>query len=144
MWASTCLSPPLSARIGPDSTSLVDHQPPTTVGGRSLHRYYQTNPASKKFDELGITGLDSADLAAWANAKVLREVASGEIFGNARSERDYWKTVQKDGVPFRSVQKGYDWGTDDQGRLISDYSLSEFEGRLKTLEESLVLGLTPV
>ncbi|KAL5604183.1 hypothetical protein BROUX41_002164 [Berkeleyomyces rouxiae] len=128
---------------GPDSTTAsTDLQAPTTVGQRSLFRFYQTNPTSQKLDEHGLIGLETADLTTWANAKLIREVAAGNVFSNARSERDYWKTVQKDGVPFRSVQKNYDWGADSQGRSVADYSLPELDVRLLALEERLVLGLS--
>lgn len=104
-----------------------------------MQTYYLTNPIAQKLHSTGLSlaDLDAADFTAWANAKVIRDAANGKLFNSVRLERDYWKTVQKDGVPYRNVSKDYDWGVDAEGRSIGEYSPAELGERFKKQEEAL-------
>lgn len=44
-------------------------------------------------------------------------------------EREYWKSVTKEGLPIRRLRRDYDWGKDKRGRELSSYKIGEFEQR---------------
>lgn len=46
-----------------------------------------------------------------------------------KAEREYWKTVTKEGLPIRRLRRDYDWGKDKRGRDLAAYKIGEFEQR---------------
>ncbi|KKA27859.1 hypothetical protein TD95_003248 [Thielaviopsis punctulata] len=129
--------PKAGVKATKEPESTPDIASAATVADRSLQTYFLTNPVSQKLHDLSLADLDATDFSTWANAKVIRDAANGKLFSSVRLERDYWKTVQKDGVPYRNLSKEYDWGTDEEGRAISEYSPAELAERFKQQQETL-------
>ncbi|KAG6000252.1 hypothetical protein E4U43_001653 [Claviceps pusilla] len=102
---------------------------PETVGERTIQRFYQTNPAEKRLEEVGFPGLTSQERTAYTHTKLILPIAERRIPLSNKAEREYWKQVSKDGLPIRRLRKNYNWGRDRSGRDIATYRLEDFQQR---------------
>ncbi|KAG5951189.1 hypothetical protein E4U53_003600 [Claviceps sorghi] len=102
---------------------------PETVSDRTIQRFYQTNPAEKRFEEVGFPGLTPQERTAYAYTKLILPIADHRIPLSNKAEREYWKQVSKDGLPIRRLRKDYNWGKDRSGRDIGTYKLEDFQQR---------------
>jgi protein farnesyltransferase/geranylgeranyltransferase type-1 subunit alpha len=46
-----------------------------------------------------------------------------------KTEREYWKSVNKEALPIRRLRKDYTWGKDRSGRDLGAYKIGDFEQR---------------
>ena len=103
--------------------------PPETVAERSTQRFYQTNPLEKRFEEVGLQGLTPAEKKTYTLAKLIIPVSQDKVPLSVKAEREYWKNVQREGLPIRRLRKDYSWGADKSGRDIGTYKPEDFEQR---------------
>ncbi|GAB0138563.1 hypothetical protein EsDP_00006793 [Epichloe bromicola] len=109
--------------------SRASETSPVTVGERTTQRFYQTNPAEKRFEEVGFPGLTPQEQTAYTYTKLILPVADHKVPLSNKAEREYWKQVAKDGLPIRRLRKDYAWGKDRSGRDIGTYRLEDFQQR---------------
>lgn len=112
---------------------------PETVGQRTIQRFYQTNPAEKRFEEVGFPGLTPQEKTAYTHTKLVLPVVDHRVPLSNKAEREYWKQVTKDGLPIRRLRKDYVWGKDKSGRDIGTYKLEDFQHR--TLQQARLSAL---
>jgi protein farnesyltransferase/geranylgeranyltransferase type-1 subunit alpha len=103
--------------------------PPENIAQRSTQRFYQTNPLGKRLDEVGIQGLTPAERKTHAHASLIVPVSQDRVPLSNKAEREYWRSVTKEGLPIRRLRRDYDWGKDKRGRELSTYKIGEFEQR---------------
>jgi protein farnesyltransferase/geranylgeranyltransferase type-1 subunit alpha len=114
--------------------------PPKTINERSLQRFYQTNPVEKRREEVGLPSLTSSELQTWANAKFIKPIAKKDVLVSNKVEREFWKQVSRESLPYRKLKQGHDWGRDRSGCDVGEYTLEQFgersnkETRLRVLE----------
>ena len=105
--------------------------PPKTVHEQARRRFYLTNPIQQKIDEVGNSWcLQDDERLTWANSLFIDRIASKEHRPSNKVEKEFWKQVAKDNIPFRSLNKDYHWGQDIQARDVGDYTLEEFDARV--------------
>ena len=112
-----------------------------TVAERCKQRYYQTNPLEKKREEVGLSGLTSAEKKTYAYAKSILPAAKEKLVLSTKAEREFWKTVTKEALPVRRLRKDYGWGKDKSGRDVGTYQLAEFQQRSLKQARLSVLSL---
>lgn len=114
---------------------------PASVKELSQSRYYQTNPATKRFEADGLEALTPAERQTWANAQLLPRVAGKQTLLPAKVEREYWKQVAKDSLPIRPLRRDYEWGTDKTGRNLGDYAPRDLEARRRAQDRLAALTI---
>lgn len=112
---------------------------PETVNERTAQRFYQTNPAEKRFEEVGFPGLTPAEKKSYTYTKLILPVADHKVSLSGKAEREYWKQVTKDGLPIRRLRKGYTWGKDRSGRDVGSLKPEDVEKR--TIKQARLTAL---
>ncbi|KAG6007229.1 hypothetical protein E4U21_006248 [Claviceps maximensis] len=131
---------PPKAKAGGKGNRVEPKEPtPETVGERTIQRFYQTNPTERRFEEVGFPGLTSQERTAYTHTKLILPVADRRVPLSNKAEREYWKQVNKDGLPIRRLRKDYDWGKDKSGRDIGTYKLEDLQ--LRTLKHARLSAL---
>lgn len=82
-----------------------------------------------KVDEQGYNNLAPAEKKTYAHAKLLLPVCQERVPLNTKTERDFWKLVNKEALPIRQLRDDYDWGKDKSGRDISTYTIEDLDKR---------------
>lgn len=73
--------------------------------------------------------MTAAEKKTYTHTHLILPVANRRLPLSNKTEREFWKTVTKEGLPIRRLPRNYNWGTDRTGRAISSYKLEEFEQR---------------
>ncbi|KAH7318222.1 hypothetical protein B0I35DRAFT_237553 [Stachybotrys elegans] len=103
---------------------------PATVQERALQRFYQTNPVTKRVEEVGLAGLTPAEKKTYTHANLVLPAGELQLVDfSSKTAREFWKQVQKESLPSRHLDKNYRWGTDRSGRDIGTYPLEDFHQR---------------
>ena len=66
---------------------------------------------------------------AYTHSNLILPVAQRRVPLSNKTEREFWKTVTKEGLPIRRLPRNYNWGLDKSGRDIGSYKLAEFDQR---------------
>ncbi|KAM3434133.1 hypothetical protein MY4824_005592 [Beauveria thailandica] len=104
-------------------------QPPATVAERTQQRFHATNPLAVRVQTLGLSSLTPTEKKTFVYSQLVQPVAQQRVPLGNRAERDFWKTVAKEGLPIRRLRDDYAWGVDKAGRDVGEYPLAEHEAR---------------
>ncbi|KAJ6781029.1 hypothetical protein PWT90_04931 [Aphanocladium album] len=104
-------------------------QPPSTVAERTQQRFHATNPLAARVRSAGLAALTPAEKKTFVYSQLLQPVAQQRIPLSNKAEREFWKTIAKEGLPIRRLRDDYAWGADKSGRDVGTYSVAEHEAR---------------
>lgn len=108
---------------------MTPDPPPETIAEQSKQRFYHTNPVEKRREEVGLSGLTPAERKTYTHTKLILPVSQYKVPLSNKTEREFWKTVTKEGLPIRRLPKDHNWGKDKTGRDIGTYKLDDFQQR---------------
>ncbi|CRK35049.1 hypothetical protein BN1708_019682, partial [Verticillium longisporum] len=99
-------------------------------------RFYATNPAEHRREQLGLDALTPAERQTWANAAFLPRLAARQVHLPPKADREFWKQAARESLPPRRLraaagQKTHAWGPDRHGRDVGDLPLDQFAERTR-------------
>jgi protein farnesyltransferase/geranylgeranyltransferase type-1 subunit alpha len=69
------------------------------------------------------------ELQGWANSQYIRDIANKSVYLSTKAEREFWKQVNRESLPLRSLAKDYSWGKDSTGRDLGESTIEAFQER---------------
>ncbi|KAM0278143.1 hypothetical protein ACHAQH_005341 [Verticillium albo-atrum] len=116
--------------------------PPATVNEQTSHRFYATNLAEHRREQVGLHALTPAERQTWVNAAFLPRLAARQVHLPNKADREFWKQAARESLPPRRLsraQKTHAWGADRHGRDVGDLPLEQFADR--TLKQASLSAL---
>lgn len=111
------------------ATATSPAQTASTVSQRSHQRYFDTNPLQEKVNTDGFNSLTPAEKKTYAHTNLILPVFQQRVPLSTKTEREFWKQVNKESLPIRRLRDDYDWGKDKSGQDIGTYKLDDLEKR---------------
>ncbi|PHH74300.1 hypothetical protein CDD82_5013 [Ophiocordyceps australis] len=102
---------------------------PETIDERSHLRFLQSNTLEQRRREAGLSGLTPAEYKNYTYTRLIGPVAQRQVSLSAKSEREFWKHVVREGLPVQRLRDDYTWGTDRNGQNVGSYTLQDFDER---------------